>query len=678
VTADNVPRSAVGLPTGALCRWIAVTVLSATAVLVAVLLFGGGTVRGGIAGLPDAGRLTAWALPASRLMSDTAGVFTIGFLLAAALFTSSRNGALTLTGVRLGRLAAGSAGLWGLGAAAGLVLSLSDILGWPVPEVLDPTVLARYVFDIPQGRALAVQAFLALIVAGCAWWILTTRGATGLLLIAVVALLPPAMTGHTSSSSSHELAVSSLLIHLVAVALWVGGLAGLLAVAVMDRRSLPAATPRFSLLAAWCFAVVAGSGVANAAARLSSIGQLVDSRYGLLVLGKATALLLLGGFGWWHRTRTLPTLLGARAAAAFVRIAAVELTFMISTFALAVGLSRTPTPSPTSNAPEPSAAGVFPSELPAAPTPARLLSAVHPDGFFLTALALAAAAYALGLLTMRRRGDAWPMGRTMSWFAGLAVVGYATTGGLGVYASVLFSAHMVQHMVLNMVAPILLVLGAPTTLALRTLRPGSAGQRGPREWLLAAVHSRLAHVLTRPPVAAAIFLASLYGLYFSPLFTTLMASYWGHLAMQAHFLAAGALFFWVLIGVDPGPKRPPHPLRLLVLLLTMSAHAFFGITIMSSSSGILAGEFFASLRRPWAADLLADQHLGGAIAWAMGEVPSLCVALALLVQWLRADEREARRFDRRAARLLSVGADDDLARYNRMLAALHQRTFRGR
>jgi cytochrome c oxidase assembly factor CtaG len=233
---------------------------------------------------------------------------------------------------------------------------------------------------------------------------------------------------------------------------------------------------------------------------------------------------------------------------------------------------------------------------------------------------------------------------------------------------------MVAHMLIAMLAPVLLVVGAPATLALRALPgPRVKGERGPRQLLLGALHSRVARVLTHPVVAFVIFVGSVYALYFSSLFPTLMNYHLGHTLMQVHFLLAGFLFFYVLIGIDPRP-RPVHPLLAVgMLFVTTALHAFFSLALMSSRS-VLAPSYFGSLRRPYAQDLLADQHLGGGISWGLGELPIVLVLGVILVRWVRADDREARRSDRAADWAAETGEGDELAAYNSYLSSLNART----
>jgi putative copper resistance protein D len=148
-----------------------------------------------------------------------------------------------------------------------------------------------------------------------------------------------------------------------------------------------------------------------------------------------------------------------------------------------------------------------------------------------------------------------------------------------------------------------------------------------------------------------------------------MTGHFGHLFMNIHFILAGMLFFHVIVGIDPNPRKVPHLVRIIVLFAAMSIHAFFSIALMSSTS-LLDGGYFASLQRPWFVDLFADQKLGGSIGWAMGEIPIIIALIATFIQWVRDDAREAKRFDRNADRLVSAGKPDELAEYNKYLAKL--------
>jgi cytochrome c oxidase assembly factor CtaG len=233
----------------------------------------------------------------------------------------------------------------------------------------------------------------------------------------------------------------------------------------------------------------------------------------------------------------------------------------------------------------------------------------------------------------------------------------------------MFSVHMGNHMLLSMLAPILLVLGGPMTLALRAIPPaGKEAPPGPREWLLAFVNSPVSRFLTHPIVALVLFVGSFYGLYFSGLFDAALPEHWAHLAMNLHFMLAGYVFYWPVVGIDPAPRRLPPLGRLGLLFAAIPFHAFFGIALMSAQY-VIGQEFYSQLALPWVTDLLVDQRLGGGLTWASGEIPLLVVVIALVVQWARDDEREARRGDRRA----ESDGDADLNAYNEMLARLAKR-----
>jgi putative copper resistance protein D len=646
--------------------------VAAIALLVA-LLAGGGAPQAALPGLPDPGPVTGWGLPLLELVADLAAVAAVGLALAAALLLPAPTSELRGERARDASAVGWAALVLALAAAAQLPLAVSNALAMTPSEALAPDLMWQYLVTTDAGRALGVQLMLAVVTWLTAMLVENVRGAVWLLVLTLACLVPPALAGHAAGSAGHTLAVASLLVHVVAASLWAGGL---LALAVAARRGVAGlrfAVPRYSTLALWCFVAVALSGLVNAAVRLGSPGALLSTSYGGLVLLTAGGLLALAAFGQRHRARTIPLLQRSggggepRALPLFARVAVLELAVMAATFGLAVALGRTPPP-PTTPLPGDPGSQLLGFALPPAPTPARLLLGFAPDGFAIALLTLGLALYVAGVRALRRRGDRWPVGRLVAWCAGWAVFAWATLGGLGLYANVLFSAHMAAHMTVSMIVPILLVLGAPFTLALRALPgPRVKGEQGPRQLLLGALHSLPARVLTHPVVASVIFVGSVYVLYFSHLFPLLMGTHLGHTLMLVHFVLAGTLFFYVLLGVDPSP-RPLHPLAAVALLFVASAlHAFFALALMGTRE-VLAPEYFGALQRPYLQDLLADQHLGGNLSWGFGEVPLLVVLAVIIVRWMRADDREARRRDRAADR--AGEGHDELAAYNAYLASL--------
>lgn len=267
--------------------------------------------------------------------------------------------------------------------------------------------------------------------------------------------------------------------------------------------------------------------------------------------------------------------------------------------------------------------------------------------------------YLLGVRAMRRRGDRWPVGRTVAFVAvGMGAFLFATASGLARYDTTLLSAHMVQHMILSMVVPLALALGAPVTLALRTL------PRRPRRWLLAVLHSRFVTVLSFAPLAFTLYVVSPWALYFSPWYEASLRSAYVHEVMHVHLVLVGSLFFWPLMGLDPVPGRVSWPFRLLLVMLTLPFHAFLGVTIMGQST-LIAGDWYRALREgpmaSWLPDAMADQHLAGGILWAAGDLIGVLFFGVLFTQWVRSSMAEARREDRRLD-LLDARAGADSAR----------------
>jgi cytochrome c oxidase assembly factor CtaG len=249
------------------------------------------------------------------------------------------------------------------------------------------------------------------------------------------------------------------------------------------------------------------------------------------------------------------------------------------------------------------------------------------------------------VLVLRRRGDRWPVGRTLAFVGlGMGSFAFATMSGLGRYDTTLLSVHMVQHMLLSMVVPLALALGAPVTLALRTLPPR------PRRWLLAVLHSRLAKVLAFPPLAFVLYVASPWALYFSPWYDASLSSAYVHQMMHIHLVLVGTLFFWPLMGVDPVPGRVSHPFRVLLTLMTLPFHAFLGVTIMGQTTLIGEAHYLELREGPmgaWLPPAIDDQHLAGGILWASGDLIGVLFFAVLFIQWVRSSMKEAAREDRR-------------------------------
>lgn len=259
----------------------------------------------------------------------------------------------------------------------------------------------------------------------------------------------------------------------------------------------------------------------------------------------------------------------------------------------------------------------------------------------LAAIAVAVGVYLAGVARLRSRGDAWSAWRTVSFVVGgCGSLVVATASALATYDTVLLSMHMAQHMVLSMLAPVFLALGAPVTLALRTL------PRSPRAVLLTALHSRVARVVAFPPVAFTIFVASPWVLYFSGWYDATLRSGVLHDLMHLHFVAVGCLFFWPLLGLDPVPGRVAYPFRMLTVFATLPFHAFLGVTVMTMDT-VIGSAWYYGLNRTWSPSPTEDQHIAGGLLWASGDIVGLVFFAVLFAQWVRTSQREAAREDRR-------------------------------
>lgn len=611
-------------------------------------------------GLPDAGRLVVDGLPALRLLSLLAGGALVGFGLSAVALDPGARTSLTRSGRADLAVATVSAFVMAGSSLLFAVFTLADVLGIGLSELSAPGLLSTYLWDVEVSRAFLISAALALAV-GVGFAVVRSLGATAAWLsVGLVAVGIPSLTGHAAGLGGHSLALISGFLHTIAAAAWGGGVVALATHAVRRSPQMGERVRRFGVVAIMSVATLALTGFASAATRMDSVSQLVTTPYGRTVLAKIVALalaLLLGGLvrRAWRSTAT-----GVGAGRMLAEVVALG-----SALGLAVVLARSAFPRELIQLPT-LGEDLIGYLYPPAPTFGRVALGWHPDWVWLTAALLAMAVYATGYLLLRRRGDSWPIMRLVAWVFGWLVVIWATSAGVAWYAPVSFTLHMISHMALAMMAPVFLVLGAPITLALRVIPAATGGARGPREWIIWGLHSPVTRFVTHPLYVLFIYTIGLYGLYYTSLYATLMSSHLGHFVMQVHFLAAGYLFYWVVIGVDAGPRRLGYPARLILLMASLVIHSFFAVPMMMTEVPMVP-EWYELVNPPWLTDQVQDTRTAGAIAWGFGEIPTLVVAIVLGFQWAKSDEREARRMDRRA----DLDGDAELNAYNERLARMN-------
>ena len=648
----------------------AALLVTAMAALFIAARFGGAVAVPAIA---DPGAVVRWGVPLPRLAYNLGAALTCGSLVVAAWVVSRDRRDFE----RAMQLASGGALVWTVSAAAAALMSYLEIS--VVPFSFDAEFgdgLRYFLFDIEIGQLWSLDIVMLALLTTSVFAFRAPWPTALNLLFALLCLWPVAALGHAAGAADHMTAVGSNVLHYTGAAVWLGGLG---TVALLVGRAEPgdraAMLERYSSIAAAAFVATAASGIALAWIHVGSLDALVTTPYGGIVVAKAVVLVALGGFGRWQR-RLVIGRMRASGRPPLAWLIGVELAVMGLAAGAAAALGRTKNPQPAveaSQLADPTPAQLLSGdELPPEFTPMRLITEWRLDPIWTLLGALGLFFYLAGVARLRRRGDAWPWWRTASFALGVLVFLYDVNGALVVYGRFQFSFHMTEHMVLTMLVPIFLVLGAPITVLLRTVRARHDGSLGTREWMLRLAHSRWAAFFTHPIVAGVNFALALLLFYYTPLFRWATYDHVGHQWMIAHFLITGYLFVESLIGVDPTRHRAPYAMRLLSLILVMSFHAFFGLALMTGS-GLLVADWYGATGRTWGLDAIGDQQLGGGIAWGTGEIPTVILALLVGIAWARADTRESRRFDRSEAR------DDDaeLAAYNARLRALAARDTAG-
>lgn len=602
------------------------------------------------------GAVTAVAEPVGYFIAALAGGVCFGGLLYVVVVACpDARGVIDERVFRTHLVVERSSVVWALTAMAMVVVQAASDAGAPVTRLLGSAAVGDAVLASQMSRAWIAVAVAAVVVAVCVRLSLHWVTQFVLLVPALIGVVALPVSGNAGQGPDHDYATSAAIVFAVALAVLTG-------VKVASAISPPATelARRVLVVEIVCGAVTFGYG-AVLLSTLTGPGNLAGTAYGRA--GAAAAAVLI--FVWLtdvallasSRRRALPASGARHAVGALAMIAVVALISSMATQTAPRLLTHRFT-----------TWDIFLGyALPDPPGVLTILTVWRFDTFIGIGALTLAVGYALGFLRLRRRGDSWPVGRLVAWVAGCLMLVFTCSSGVKAYGSAMFSVHMAEHMTLNMFIPVLLVLGGPVTLALRALPPAGDGQPpGPREWLLWLVHSKVTAFLAHPVTAFLLFAFSLYIVYFTPLFNTLVRYHWGHELMSLHFLLVGYLFFWSIIGIDPGPRKLPFLGRLGLLFAVMPFHAFFGIVTMTMTS-VIGGQFYRYVGLPWLSSPHSDQHLGGAIAWGSSELPVVLVVVALVAQWAREDRRAASRSDRHAD---SGYGDDELDAYNAMLREL--------
>ena len=550
---------------------------------------------------------------------------------------------------------------WATAAALLVPFNAAQTQGYPIGFALSS--LGDFISSSQTAQSWLLTAVLALAVSGLCWFT-TWRAAVLGSVLAVVAALPTVVTAQVSVGLGHDWATDLSIVLTVAATVWFG-----LTWAVVRHAPGGAAERilrRHQRVAGVAWVVVVSTRLAVAHFELAGESVLA-SAYGLVLVGLFAVLGALGATWIIRAVRGRSTVGEPDSATRALRWVRVDLVLVLVVLALQTALVQIPPPRFLE--PQSGQINYLGFEVPAPPELVTMFLPGRPNVLLAVVGLLAVTLYLWGVIRLRRRGDRWPVGRTVAWLLGWGTVLLVATTRVWMYSSVMFSWHMLIHMTLNMLVPVLLALAGPITLLLRASKgAGTDGLGGPRDAVDSLLAWPLVQRLMHPLVIWVVFVGSFYALYFSPLFGAAMKFHWAHQFMTFHFLIIGLLFYGLVVGVDR-PARPlPHIARLGFVFAAMPFHAFFAVGVLSGDS-VIGENFYHSLDLAWLVDLAADQQVGGQIAWATGELPLLIVIIALIAQWFSQDQRAARRMDR----AYDAGHDDAEDAYNDMLAELAKR-----
>ena len=643
-------------------RSVAASLVASCGLLVAIIL--GLAIGGGADPLQfsDPGPIIRYGTPIAKGLMNLSMAIAIGSLVLAAFTANDKSVVLR----KLLNLAAVSAAVWAVIGSVHFLLSFISVSGASFSlEASFSQGLLVYATEIELGISLALNLLAALAIATLALMVSSLTGTLLTAALGLASLIPLALIGHASGTKDHSLAVNSLGMHLVGIVIWVGGLIALYAIRPELKGSSKPIAQRFSSLALVSFVLVGISGIGSTYVRIPDI-QSLASPYGLLLAIKVSFLTGLGVFGAVYRKGILEKI---DQKGSFFKLALLEISIMGLAIGTGTALARTAPPIDQGAFITPTPAQLLTGEnLPPELTLETFFTVSKVDILWLVIAIWAMGAYLVGVRVLKNRGDSWPVARTASWLLGMSLLIFTTSGSLNAYQEYLFSVHMIAHMSLTMAIPVLLVPGAPVTLLMRAVQKRSDESKGVREWVLWAVHTKPAMFIAHPGFAAVNFAASLVIFYFTPIFDWATREHIGHQWMIVHFLITGYLFVQSLIGIDPGPARVSYPFRLVTLIAVMAFHAFFGVALMTGS-GLLLPDWFGAMGRTWGLSPLEDQQQGGAIAWGIGELPTIALAIIVSWQWFKSDRRDSVRLDRASNRT----GNQDLDSYNQMLDRINQR-----
>jgi putative copper resistance protein D len=574
-----------------------------------------------LAGLPKVPTFTLWALPLSRLVTDLCAVLAVGGLTFIGIIFPHKNEKLDSGTTSVVSFSIFVIATWLVAAIIQSLLSISNIFALPVSEVLTPNVIRSVLTQTGIGKVFLSQ----FIILGIALWLAsrmaTSQQARATLLVVLGANFIPALGGHSGLAKNHELAGSTMAVHLLSLSIWVGTLIAMTMWFHKITVEREVAAHRFSQLALFCYFAVVFSGLINAWLRLGGFTDILSSHYGQMVVVKVLLSITIGYFAYLNRQRSIQAVAEIRFP---TRLVIGEIILISITLGVAVILARTGFPTQESSSLPSLAEQLLQVSVPDGLTFVSGLTSFKPDALWLIIELLACIAYVRG--AQRLKGQ-WPVKNVAAFTGAILLFTYATSGGLGVYSHIIFSAHMIQHMMLALAIPILLVFARPLTMA-RQLQEANPEFLGPIDWYVSAYQSRFWTFITRPLNLVAFSFISYVGIYFTPVFGWLMSGHWGHVAMQLYLFTYGYALMWRVIGID-GASDSVTKSQIFLLLITEPIHIVFGISLLFYNK-IIGEANYLIMDRPYLQDLARDQQVGGVLSLVIGESLIACILMYLV------------------------------------------------
>ena len=437
------------------------------------LIYGGAAWAPSLEGIPDSGQATSWVLQFAIFAHVIFGLRVFGLLVTWTFLAPTFGETITRDGRAAVLHASSIAALWSGAAVIAALTTMANILGVPFKSVFGQGFIGTYLMALPPSRSYMMTASMALGISIAGIFFASLNSIAILAALAGAGIAAPLLNSHAASLGDHSLALTSSVTHGLSMSAWVGCLWAM--TSFVKAKDLKVVA-RFSTLAGTSVAVLAISGVAASYARLDSISDLWLSRYGQLVVLK----ILLFAFLMLLAVRIRATLTSQGNLVGFLAIES-----SIMAIAIGVGVALHSTPMSRASDPLNSASEeILGYAFPPAPSFSSVVFGWHPEWFMLSASLVAAALYSIGVIRVKRNQIRWSTLRTISFMTGIGVVIWTTCAGVSRYAQVSFEYHMIQHMVLSMVAPIFIALSTPVTLALRALpAQKTSDHRSAREWI---------------------------------------------------------------------------------------------------------------------------------------------------------------------------------------------------